>query len=355
MGLSLKKCEIVTNVDQLRVDLQETFMKYTTIKQWAYIVHDRDDTRPHYHILLSFDRASVDVEQIAKWFDVPSQFVSKIKTKWSRALEYLTHSGPGDEHKHQYSREDVKANFAFEREIEKAKILGDFERYSYAKQLEYVNSLPIHEKAQAFSLLERLWRLECTLRTMNSDRSLSVMFVTGSAGTGKTYYARRFCEGLGLDYCVSSASNDPLQDYLGQAALILDDLRPDVFLFPDLLKLLDNHTGSTIRSRFNNKSFKGKLIIITSSKPLKHWYSELRLSSSEGLEQLYRRIGSYVEVGERDIHVYTAVDNKGCPTGLGRVYRNELYDLKQRSSKESEIDILGVFDKICKPSDDLPF
>lgn len=131
MGLSLKKCEIVTNVDQLRVDLQETFMKYTTIKQWAYIIHDRDDTRPHYHILLSFDRASVDLEQIAKWFDVPPQFVSKIKTKWARALEYLTHSGPGDEHKYQYPESDVKANFAFEREIKKAKILGDFEHYSY--------------------------------------------------------------------------------------------------------------------------------------------------------------------------------------------------------------------------------
>jgi plasmid replication protein len=355
MGLSLKKCEIVTNADQLRVDIQETCMKYTTIKEWAYILHDKDDTRPHYHIMLSFGRASVPVEQIAKWFDVAPQFVSKIKTTWERALEYLMHIGAGDENKHRYLKEEVHASFSFMRTIEKSKILGDFAKYSYAQELEYVNTLPVSEKGQAFSQLERLWRLECSLRTMNSDRNLSVMFVTGKAGAGKTYYARRFCEGLGIDYCVSSASNDPMQDYLGQDALILDDLRPDVFLFPDLLKLLDNHTSSTVKSRFSNKPFKGKLIIITSSRPLHHWYSELRLSSSEGLEQLYRRIGSYVEVSEQTVVVYTAIDKNGRPAGLGKVYKNELYDLKKKSSETPKINVLDVFDKICESSDDLPF
>ena len=44
--MNLKMCEISTDVDKLKVDLQETFMKYSTIKKWAYIVHDKDDTRP---------------------------------------------------------------------------------------------------------------------------------------------------------------------------------------------------------------------------------------------------------------------------------------------------------------------
>ena len=38
--------EIVTDADKLKVDIQETCMKYKTIKQWAYILHDKDDTRP---------------------------------------------------------------------------------------------------------------------------------------------------------------------------------------------------------------------------------------------------------------------------------------------------------------------
>ena len=59
-------CEISTDVDKLKVDLQATFMKYTTIKKWAYIIHDKDDTRPHYHIALHFGGASVDTKQIGR-------------------------------------------------------------------------------------------------------------------------------------------------------------------------------------------------------------------------------------------------------------------------------------------------
>lgn len=50
----LRHCEIVQDVDKIKVDIQATCMKYRTIKQWAYIIHDKDDTRPHFHIYLNF-------------------------------------------------------------------------------------------------------------------------------------------------------------------------------------------------------------------------------------------------------------------------------------------------------------
>ena len=68
--MQLRHCEIVTNVDKLNVDLQETFMKYKSIKKWAYIIHDKDDTRPHYHIYLNFGSTPIPVELIAKWFNL---------------------------------------------------------------------------------------------------------------------------------------------------------------------------------------------------------------------------------------------------------------------------------------------
>ena len=37
--------------------------------------------------------------------------------------------------------------------------------------------------------------------------------------------------------------------------LILDDLRDSDFKFTDLLKILDNHTKSTVKSRYHNKAF----------------------------------------------------------------------------------------------------
>lgn len=75
----LKQMEIVTDVDKLNVDIQETIMKYQTIKQWAYIIHDKDDTRPHYHIYLNFGGSSVDTKAVAEWFKIGENFISKVK------------------------------------------------------------------------------------------------------------------------------------------------------------------------------------------------------------------------------------------------------------------------------------
>ena len=46
----LKQMEIVQDVDKMRVDVQKVLMERKTVKKWAYIIHDKDDTRPHYHI-----------------------------------------------------------------------------------------------------------------------------------------------------------------------------------------------------------------------------------------------------------------------------------------------------------------
>ena len=62
--------EIVIYEEHLKVDIQETCKKYSTIKKWAYIKHDKDDTRPHYHIMLHFGGASVSTAQVAKWFNL---------------------------------------------------------------------------------------------------------------------------------------------------------------------------------------------------------------------------------------------------------------------------------------------
>lgn len=146
--MNLRQMEIVTDVDKLKVDLQATFMQYTTIKKWAYIIHDKDDTRPHYHIALHFGGASVDTAQVAKWFNLGytddngtehsgENFINKIKGRWTDVLLYLTHANDTQKYKHQYSPSEVVANFDFETEIANAKILGDFEHYSYAQQLKY--------------------------------------------------------------------------------------------------------------------------------------------------------------------------------------------------------------------------
>ena len=333
----LKHCEVESRVEYFKGDIQETIKSHTTIKKWAYILHDKDDTEPHYHIYLNFGNSGVDTKQVAEWFGLQESQVSKVKGRATDMLLYLTHGNDSQKNKYQYSPTEVVANFDFETEIANARIVGDFTNYSYAQQLEYVNSLPVSEKKAAFSTLEKLWKLQCQWLTLHADRHIEVVFIQGKDGTGKTYYAKKFLTSRGLDFCVSSSSNDPFQDYLGQKAIILDDARDSHFKFADFLKILDNETGSTIRSRFTNKMFNGEMIVITSPVPLEWWYKELRWRKDDTLTQLYRRISCYVVVTRDYVNVYEDGVNlqNGRPQGLPRVFKNEVPTLVRKKEKKT--------------------
>ena len=364
----LRHCEIVQDVDKMKVDIQATCMKYRTIKQWAYIEHNQDDTRPHYHIYLNFGSTSCPIEMVAKWFQLEytdengvfhdgTQFIERIKRRKADMLMYLTHENESQKYKHIYDRSEVHANFDFATEIEASKIIGDFEHYSYAQQLQYVNTLPIAEKTKSYSQLRKLWELYCQCSVLQADRNIEVVFISGKGGTGKTFYAKKMLTSLGYDFCVSSSSNDPFQDYAGQRAIILDDLRDSTYEhFEDLLKVLDNNTQSSVKSRFNNKVFNGKMIVITSSVPLCYWYPAHKYSTDDSLQQLYRRIGCYVEITAETVTVYNdGVGNNGKPKGKGRIFANELQDPFRQQQAHTNME--DVFSKICDDVNDseMPF
>ena len=363
--MNLKHYEIVIDEDKLKVDIQQTCMEYKTIKKWAYILHDKDDTRNHYHIYVNFGKQSVDSALVAKWFKLAykdengvehngEQFIEKIKGRATDVYLYLIHGNDTQQYKHQYSPAEVTANFDFGTEIANSKILGNFAEHSYAEQLEYVEKLPISEKTAAFDKLEKLWRLRCKWLTLHTDRNIEVMFITGAGGTGKTYYAKKFLkEIVKMDFCVSSASNDFMQDYLGQRALILDDCRDKTFRsFEDCLKFLDNHTSSSVQSRFNNKVFNGDMIVITSATELFKWFHGNDANGNpynlnlEDYKQFYRRFSCYVEVTKDEIYLYHEIDKYGKPAGIAEVFKNELGQ-KQTEKKEKR-DYGALFAQMCE-------
>lgn len=330
----LKHCEVVSQPEYIDGKVGDIIRAHKVIKKYAYILHDKDsDTSPHYHIYLNFGRTGIPLPDIAKWFGLQESCVERIKGRPVDVLKYLVHGNDSQINKHQYDYSEVVANFDFLAEIESDKVLGDFEKYSYAQQLQYVNNLPVSEKTQAFTKLEKLWKIYCQCLVLNNDRDIDVMFIDGKGGTGKTYYAKKLLTQMGYDYCVSSSSNDPFQDYLGQKAIILDDLRDSAFDFEDLLKMLDNNTASSVRSRFTNKVFNGKLIVITSTVPLSYWYREYKYSDNKDeINQLYRRITSYVKVTHDLVCVYDEIDADGRPSGIPYVYKNEIPELKKQNS-----------------------
>lgn len=174
------------------------------------------------------------------------------------------------------------------------------------------------------------------------------MFICGKGGTGKTFYAKKLLKSLGYDFCISSSSNDPFQDYMGQNAIILDDLRDKSFEFEDLLKILDNNTASSVKSRFANKVFNGKMIIITSSIPLKYWFKSGRFNglNKEDFRQLYRRINCYVQVTFDEISVFNGCDDEGNAKGLGRVFANELKFVEKEEKQKTNF--VEMFENICE-------
>lgn len=339
----LKHCEVVSQPEYIDGKVGDIIRAHKVIKKYAYILHDKDpDTSPHYHIYLNFGRTGIPLPDIAKWFGLQESCVERIKGRPVDVLKYLVHGNDSQINKHQYDYSEVVANFDFLAEIETDKVLGDFEKYSYSQQLQYVNNLPVSEKTQAFTKLEKLWKIYCQCLVLNNDRDIDVMFIDGKGGTGKTYYAKKLLTQMGYDYCVSSSSNDPFQDYLGQKAIILDDLRDSAFDFEDLLKMLDNNTASSVRSRFTNKVFNGKLIVITSTVPLSYWYRSYQYSDNKDeINQLYRRITSYVKVTHDLVSVYNQIDEKGRPTGIPYVYKNEIPELKKQN--RSRTDYAAIF------------
>ena len=345
----LKHCEVVSQPEYINGKVGDILREHKVIKKYAYILHDKDpDTSPHYHIYLNFGRSGIALPDIAKWFGLQESCVERVKGRPEDVLEYLMHGNDSQQNKHQYSPDEVVANFDFLAQIESSKVLGDFEKYSYAQQLQYVNTLPVSEKSAAHTKLEKLWKIHCQCLVLNPERQIEVMFISGKSGAGKTYYARKLLEKMGYDYCISSSSNDPFQDYMGQQAIILDDLRDEAFDFEDLLKILDNNTASSVKSRFANKVFNGKMIVITSAVPLSFWYKNCKNFNYtvDSLEQLYRRITSYVVVTSDYVQVYPEVDDRGRPAGLYRKFKNEIPALKAQAKPKT--DFTAIFGEMLE-------
>lgn len=349
---------------------------FKSILQYAYILHDKDtdkDGKPkaaHYHIYLRF-RYSVDSKTVANWFNVEEQYINKIKGRFVDACLYANHSNAPD--KYQYDINNIKANFdvaAFQKTKEQAMSkkqemdyiediinrisvgeIRDFELNKYVSPILYTKYDTKLEKA--FKLFDRNWRYE---RRAND---IEVWFFTGGSGNGKTTIAKAIAEniieqGKHKGICISSSSNDPLQDYHGEDFLILDDLRDNAFTYTDLVKLLDNNTRSSIKSRYNNKTFYGKYIFITSYLPLEDWYKNRKNKNdavNEDKKQLYRRITKYFNILTDTVEEYNIINGDLNNKDFIRSYNNlipKFLDLKEKQEKVyTDYDVQGAFSIIA--------
>ena len=305
------------SIEDIKCVLEQKRIRY------AFIVHDKDTLedgtpkKPHIHIMMDFLGTSWTPETLCKWFNDEPSHIEKPKSKRNRFVfqnmcSYLIHETETADGKYKYEPSQVTSNFDFGEYIESIRtgvtesklnrhlhplseqlILITDNKIPKIKIDEYIGALDQIKYAKdiknAYDIRDRRLAKEI-------DRDMNVMYFFGSSGTGKTTWAKYLATDKNYSIFVSGSSNDPLQGYLGQECIILDDIRGSDWKINDLLKFIDNNTNSLVKSRYSNKLLNDcKLIILTSVLSIEGLYQTLANNDSEPIEQLKRRCTDYIE------------------------------------------------------------
>lgn len=318
----------------------------------------------HVHLVFKFaPKKGGTLAAIAEAVGVEVQYIEKAgkgRYGYDNLLSYLVHAKDGD--KYPYSPEAV-ASLAgcksytalyMERraEWEKGKAvklrkradasIDDLEQKILTGQVtrgqivltdEYYEIYARYKRRcdDAFSIYGERRAYKTIQALQDGDFKLTVFFITGAAGAGKTRFAKKFVHLLarvmgdryGEEWriCQTAATN-PLDDYAGEEILFMDDVRGGSLTASDWLKLLDPYNISPGSARYHNKIPACRCIVITSSKePLEFFYycKQIGGDRSEALDQFMRRIQSRVQVVRADEWAapeYRIADGQKIPAAL---------------------------------------
>ncbi len=353
------------SIDDIKAAIDDISSRYTGFKGYAYIAHDKDlnsdgTVKPlHWHVVLKFNSTGIRKKYIIEYQAFKYGYTVECKS-YNASIQYLLHLN--DKDKHPYDKSEIVTSYNSDEleiflsttdgKLAKSEsnnavqaILDDISNGTI-RRFNFSDYISVEMYAKNRKLIDNAFKYRDLVYLQDKNRSLEVWFVSGDSGNGKTTIAKKLAEKQYNGVCISSSSNDPLQDYLDEDVLILDDLRHTDFLFQDLLKILDNHTKSSIKSRYNNKIFMGKLIIITSYVDLEDWYPKV---PDEAKAQLYRRISQYIRVDDEIVSFYTV--NKNGSKEKFLQFKNPVKEiLKQEQLKELKqkqeiaLQVIGSFE-----------
>lgn len=323
--------------------------------QWAYIVHDKDvytvedqqlnpqhvagsPKAKHLHISMYLPNAKT-IPALAKCLGVPPQYIQKFTGDNAKQnlFSYLIHRTEGSKRdgKHVYSFDEVHANFDYKAYVEgitnaikSAELDKDtVQQLIMTNKLRFIDFIT-NDKYTGFYIKNKQFVTTCIdtfyKRQMNnrSRDKITVLYIEGESGSGKTEYAKHYALKNYRDYCMSSSANDSAQDYLGQDVMIFDDARPSDFTAAEWLKLLDPYNNeSTINSRYYNKYLAVKCIILTSVVPFLDFFAYAFQNGggnqSEPIAQFIRRfdyvlqakLNQHANIISTDISIHRIMPN----------------------------------------------
>lgn len=298
------------------------------VKDYAFIVHDKDfkedgtPKEPHIHLMIRFHYPVSTVNILArakKIFEnettVTISQLEKIK-KWNSAVAYLTHENVTG--KHIYNRDEIISNFDFATDIDNAlsdkikreKLITDIANGTIKLFDIHNHCTPIEFDKWKRSIDNAfIYRQKILLES--GDRNMKCIYIQGDSGVGKTSMAKEICNNKQFSYFISSGSNDPLDGYAGQDAIILDEIRPSTMKLADLLKMLDPNTASSVPSRYSNKVLECRLIILTTVLDINTFFSQVFKEQEETAKQLRRRCEQLYKMTKTDMTIGLFIQETG--------------------------------------------
>ena len=323
-------------------------------QRYAIILHNKDINKdgtpeaPGYHVMLCFSNAR-SISATAKHLGDRPQYITKWNGDANNGFSYLIHrtSDARKKGKHQYDPSEVTANFDFAgliNQIEDKVTLKQYQAQAGVKFSvdELLNALysGIMTKEEAEKHMtgaqygryrrqveevwaKRLRNLAAEWREeMNEQgKQVTVIWLYGEAGTGKTRLAREIATKRNQPYYISGSSRDVFQAYSGEHTIILDELRPKVMEYQDILRIMDPFgltDGVMAPSRYVDKPLAVDLIIITT--PYSPWlfYRVLfpeRSGQTDRFDQLERRITAtiYMQQSSIDLVSFDAITESYIP------------------------------------------
>lgn len=153
---------------------------------------------------------------------------------------------------------------------------------------------------------------------IDQGKQVTVIWIYGAAGTGKTSLARHYAAQSGQPYYMSGSSRDIFQSYTGEHTIILDELRPKTIEYQDLLRILDPfsiHGGVMAPSRYADKVLAADTIIITTPfSPLEFYQLQFPdiCNQTDSFAQLARRISLTIQMHQTSIDLMDYDEHTGA-------------------------------------------
>lgn len=332
--------------------------------KFSGILHDKDtkvlfdpdkqtdviqQTRPHIHGVVELVRKR-DLNVIAEWIGIEPQYIEIPRGRYGREnmLAYLIHAKDPEKylydakkvetfgtwdyleyyHEKYRSWEEYRATAVVKRNktkvdwLVKQVQLGNLTMSDIMKnetyKMIYADNMRLIKDAQQFLNEERAYR---TMEAMeNNEFELSVHFITGKPGAGKSYFANQLADKLENEQgwlTYEASGTNPMDNYSGEEILLLDDLRSSSMTATDWLKTLDHLSRSAMSARYSNKARAYRTIIMTAHEDPYTYFSYMKGSggTDEALAQFIRRLMYLVSIyrlddGERVAFVEEIVQGK---------------------------------------------